>query len=84
MLLELSAEVCGPSMGSQFRFVFVAFWITAVAIFAVYLRGANNHVFYKLCSVDTERGRVKQQLWQKQLLLESLINPDAVSQRLGE
>ena len=67
-----------------FRFVFTIFCFAAILIFAAYLRGANNHVFYKLWSVNTEVSQLKQQLWQKQLRLESLINPAAVSERLGE
>jgi hypothetical protein len=66
------------------RFVFVVFCFAAILIFAAYLRGASNRIFYKLWSVNTEHGRLKQQLWQKQLQLESLINPAAVSGRLGE
>jgi hypothetical protein len=71
-------------MRSRFRFVFVVFYLTAVLILTVYLRSADNHTFYKLCTVDTEQSRLKQELWQKQLQLESLINPAAVSQRLDE
>jgi len=66
------------------RFVFVVFYFTAVLIFTAYLRAAGNHVFYKLWSISSEQSRLKQQLWQKQLELESLINPAAVSERLGE
>jgi hypothetical protein len=71
-------------MKSQFRFVFVVLCLTAVLVFTAPLRSTGNRIFYKLWNVDTERSRLKQQLWQKQLRLESLINPDAVSQRLGE
>jgi hypothetical protein len=71
-------------MKSQFRFVFVVLYLTAVLVFTAHLRSTGNRIFYKLWNVDTERSRLKQQLWQKQLRLESLINPDAVSQRLGE
>jgi hypothetical protein len=69
---------------SQFRFVFVTFCFTAVLIFAVYLRSAKNRIFYELCACDAEMSRLKQELGTKQLLLESLINPAAISQRLGE
>jgi hypothetical protein len=69
---------------SQFRFVFVVFCFTAVLILAVYLRSANNRVFYELCSYNVEQGRLKQQLGAKQLLLESLINPASVSQHLDK
>jgi len=68
---------------SRLYFVFVVFCFTAVLIFAVYLRSANNHIFYKLCACRSEQGRMKQELGTKQLLLEGFINPAAVSQRFG-
>lgn len=71
-------------MKSHFRFVFVVFYLTAVLILTVYLRSADNHIFYKLCVHRAEQSRLKQQLGNKQLQLESLINPAAVSQRLDE
>ncbi len=71
-------------MRSRFRFIVVVFYFTAVLIFTVYLRSADNRIFYKLCTHNTEQSRLKQQLWQKQLQLENLINPAAVSQHLGE
>ena len=70
-------------MRSRFRFIFVVFYFTAVLIFTVCLRSADNRIFYKLSVQKAEQSRLKQQLWQKQLRLESLINPAAVSQRLG-
>ena len=69
---------------SQFRFVFVIFCFTAVLIFAVYLRSANNRIFYELCACNAEQSQLKQELGTKQLLLESLINPAAISQRVDE
>ena len=71
-------------MRFSFHFVFVVFYFTAILIFTVYLRSADNRIFYKLYTADIEQGRLKQQLWQKQLQLENLINPAAVSQHLGE
>jgi hypothetical protein len=67
----------------KFRFCLVVFYFTAVLIFTVYLRSANNRIFNKLCTINTEQGRLEQQLRQKQLQLENLINPAAVSQRLN-
>ena len=67
-----------------FRFVFVTFIFTAVLIFAVYLRNANNRIFYQLCNISTEQGRLKQELGGKQLQLEGLINPAAISQYLDK
>ncbi len=69
---------------SQFRFVLVVFYFTAVLIFAVYLRGANNRVFYKLSQYNALQNQLKQKLGAKQLQLESLINPSALSKRLEE
>ena len=69
---------------SQFRFVFVVFSFTAVLIFAVYLRSANNRIFYELCAYNVEQSQLKQELGTKQILLESLINPAAISQRVVE
>jgi hypothetical protein len=69
---------------SQFRFVLVVFYFTAVLIFAVYLRGANNRVFYELSQYNAQQNQLKQELGAKQLQLESLVNPSALSERLKE
>ena len=69
---------------SRFRFVFVVSYFTAILVFAVYLREANNRVFYQFMSLRAEQNRLKQELWHKQLQVESLINPAAISERLGE
>jgi len=69
---------------SQFRFVFAVLCLTAILIFAVYLRDANNRVFYELCKYRADVNQLKQELGAKQLQLESLINPAAISQRLNE
>ena len=69
---------------SQFRFVFVVFCFTAVLIFAVYLRSANNRIFFERDVYKVEQSQLKQELGTKQLLLESLINPAAISQRVDE
>jgi hypothetical protein len=68
-------------MASRLYFVFVVFCFTAVLIFAVYLRNANNRIFYELCTCRGEQSRLKQELGTKQLLLEGLINPAALSRR---
>jgi hypothetical protein len=68
----------------QFRFVLVVFYFTAVLIFAVYLRGANNRVFYKLSQYNVQHNQLKQKLGAKQLKLENLINPSALSKRLKQ
>ncbi|MHC4462194.1 MAG: hypothetical protein ACYS6W_10875 [Planctomycetota bacterium] len=70
-------------MRFRFRFVFIVFYFTAVLIFTVYLRSADNRIFNKLYTYEAEQGRLEQQLRQKQLQLEDLINPAAVSQRVN-
>jgi len=71
-------------MRSRVYFVFAVFCFTAVLVFAVYLRSANNRIFYELCACRVEQSRLRQELGTKQLLLEGLINPAAISQRFDE
>ena len=66
------------------RFVFIVFYLTAVMVFAVYLRGANNRTFYDIWQCRSEQTRLIQELGTKQLLLEKLINPAAISQRYDQ
>jgi cytochrome c-type biogenesis protein CcmE len=71
-------------MGSRVSFVLVIFFFAATLIVAVYLRGANHRVFYTLRTQKIEQGRLQQELWQKQLRVESLINPASISRQLGQ
>jgi len=71
-------------MRLRFYFVFVVFYFTAALILTVSLRSSGDCIFYKLCTIGVEQSQLKQQLWQKQLQLENLINPAAVSQHLDE
>ena len=71
-------------MKSRLCFVFVIFCFTAVLILTVYLRSADDCISYKLYAINTEQNRLKQQLWQKQLQLENLINPAAVAEHLDK
>jgi len=67
-----------------FRCVVVVFGLAGILIFAVYLRSANNRIFYKLSTYQSELNQLKQQLWQKQLRVESLLNPASISQRIED
>ncbi len=71
-------------MGSRFCFVLVIFFFAATLIVAVYLRGADCRAFYRLRTYKMEQGRLQQELWQKQLRVENLINPASISHQLGE
>jgi hypothetical protein len=48
------------------------------------LRTASDRTFYRLCLVHTQRSRLKQQLGKKQLQVEAMINPAAVSRSLDD
>jgi hypothetical protein len=66
---------------SRVFFVFVIFCFTAILVFAVYLRSANDRIYYELCTGRSRQNRLKQELGTKQLIVEGMINPAAVSQR---
>jgi len=70
-------------MRHRFCLVFVVFYFAFVLILAVHLRITNDRLFYRLCRLRAEQQRLKQQLFEKQLQLESLINPAAVSELLS-
>jgi len=53
---------------SRFRFVFVVFYFTGILILAVYLRSANNRLFYQLAEENVEQQRLSDELGAKQLL----------------
>ena len=66
-------------MSSRFCFVLVIFFFAATLIVAVYLRGADKRTFYEIRMCRIEQGRLQQGLWQKQLRVESLINPASIA-----
>ncbi len=70
-------------MRPHFRFVFIVLFFTAVLVLAVYLRNVNNRMFYQLYTIEMEQSWLVQELTQKQLEVESMINPAAVSERIG-
>ena len=69
---------------SRFRFVFVIFYLTGILILAVYLRNANNRLFHELSVQEDRQQQLNKDLADKQLRLECLINPSAVSERVEE
>ncbi len=70
-------------MNSFLRFVVVMFFFAGTLILSVYLRSAKDRMFYVSRRQWVEQNRLQQELWQKQLRLESLTNPASVSHRLG-
>ena len=71
-------------MGSQFRFVFVVLCLTALLTLTVYLRTEESRIIYRVCATNAEQNRQRQVLWQKQIRLENLTNPTAVSKVVAE
>jgi hypothetical protein len=69
---------------SQFRVCYVTLFFTLILIIAVSLRNANNRIFYELCTYRVQVNQLKQELGVKQLRFESITNPAAIQQRLGE
>jgi hypothetical protein len=69
-------------MKPRWFFILIVLYFTAISIFAVSLRSANNHIFYKLYVLSIEQNRLKQELWQKQLQVENLISPASISKQL--
>jgi Tfp pilus assembly protein PilO len=71
-------------MGLRLRLVLVVLFFVATLVTAVYLQGVNHRTFYTLALYRMEQNRLRQELWQKQLRVESLINPAAIADRLDE
>jgi hypothetical protein len=63
-------------------FVLVIFFFAATLILTVFLRDYEKRTFYTLQRYRVEQRRLRQELWQKQLRVESLINPASISRRL--
>ncbi|MFC1762444.1 hypothetical protein ACFL6U_10240 [Planctomycetota bacterium] len=63
-------------------FVWMVLCVVAALAAALSLRDVNNHMFYQLRVCQADEGRLKQQLWQKQLRLENLTRPGQVMERL--
>jgi hypothetical protein len=67
-------------MQSRFAFIFIVFSLVGISIFTVHIRSEMARSFYKLRIAQVQQGRLRQDLWQKQLQFESLINPEAISE----
>jgi hypothetical protein len=59
-------------------FIIIVFTLTAQLLLTVYLRSANNRLFFQYYQSRGEQSRLKQQLGNKQLQVEAIINPASV------
>jgi hypothetical protein len=71
-------------MRLRFCFALAVLYFTAVLLFTVLLRADNDRTVYKLAKYKSRQSRLKQQLANKQLRLESLINPASLNRRISE
>lgn len=69
---------------STARFIFIVFSVTGALLFSVFLRRATDSAFYRFRVAHVRQIRLKQNLWQKQLRLENLLNPAALSEHLDD
>jgi hypothetical protein len=68
----------------KIKFAVIIFFVTASMVFAVYLRISCDQFFYKYTRITTEHSRLKQQLWNKQLQLESQLSPTVIMSHLSQ
>ncbi len=71
-------------MSSRLGLVLVISFFAATLIVSVFLRDSDRRIFYTLQRYKVEQRRLQQELWQKQLRVESLINPASVSHHRGK
>jgi hypothetical protein len=67
-----------------FRFILSIFTIAVVLILTVNLRNRCDRMCHLINSVNAQQNRLKQELWRKQLQLESYMNPTEVSKSLSQ
>lgn len=60
---------------SRLRVIFVVFSVTACLVFTIFLRTSASRMFNQYRSAEVEQKNLRQQLWQKQLRFEYLVNP---------
>ena len=65
---------------SRLRVILVVFSATAFLIFTVFLRTSSSRMFYQYQRSLVEQKKLRQQLWQKQLRFECLVNPAGLPQ----
>lgn len=65
---------------SRMRVILVVFSVTAFLIFTILLRTSSSRMFFQYQKAAVEQKQLRQQLWQKQLQYECLINPAGLPQ----
>ena len=70
------------TMVSKICFVYMVLIGVGVLLLTIFLRDANNRMFYQLRTYRVQSNQLKQQLWDRQLELERLTNPDSVMKQV--
>jgi hypothetical protein len=71
-------------MFSRARLRFIIFFLTAALILTIHLRTSASRLFHRARLAQVQQNQKTQQLWKKQLELESLTQPQAVMKHLSE
>jgi len=66
---------------SRARLIFIVFYLTAILTTVAGFRNASSRIFNKSSTALVTQNRLKQPLWQKQLELQGLTGPHAVSEQ---
>lgn len=70
-------------MFSRARLRFIIFFLTAALILTIHLRISASRLFHQYRLAQVRQDQLKQQLWQKQIELESLLQPQKVYQQVS-
>ena len=65
---------------SRLRVILVVFSVTAFLIFTILLRTSASRMFFQYQQSSVQQKELLQQLWQKQLQFECLVNPAGLPQ----
>lgn len=65
---------------SRLRVILVVFSVTAFLIFTILLRTSASRVFFQYQQASVKQKELLQQLWQKQLQFECMVNPAGLPQ----
>jgi hypothetical protein len=65
---------------SRLRVILVVFSVTAFLIFTILLRTSASRMFFQYQQSSVKQKELLQQLWQKQLQFECLVNPAGLPQ----
>ena len=70
-------------MFSRARLRFIIFFLTAALILTIHLRMSASRLFHRARLAQVRQNQMIQQLWKKQIELESLVQPQQVLRHLS-